>query len=449
MQSLTRSLSAVAILIGLASGVVIGAEQAGQQPSKKETQEQFDARMKWWRDARFAMFIHWGPVSLKGTEIGWSRGKQVPEEEYDNLYKRFNPEKFSAKQWVDIAKAAGMKYMVLTAKHHDGFCLWDTKTTSYNMMHTPFKRDVVKELAAECKRQGIVFATYYSILDWYHPDYNVSVRGRPGYKLPAGQAPDLDRYVKYMKTHLRELIKDHGPLGILWFDGEWEKPWTHRRGQDLYAYVRSLQPDIIINNRVDKGRSGMAGVTKTDEEYAGDYDTPEQQVGKFQTGRPWETCMTICSQWAWKPNDKLKSLEECIRILVNTVGGDGNLLLNVGPMPDGRIEPRQAQRLREIGQWLEKNGQSIYATRGGPFKPGKWGASTHKDNKVYVHVLNWPGDTLALPPIAQKIVGSSLLGGPKAAVKQTDQEITISVPTSDREPIDTVVVLELDAPVRN
>ncbi|MBU0719109.1 MAG: alpha-L-fucosidase, partial [Planctomycetes bacterium] len=262
------------------------------------------------------------------------------------------------------------------------------------------------------------------------------------------QTPDLDRYVDYMKTQLRELIKDHGPLGILWFDGEWEKPWTHARGLDLNAYVRGLQPDIIVNNRVDKGRSGMKGTTKTDTNYAGDYDTPEQEVGKFQTDRPWETCMTVCTQWAWKPNDKLKSLDECIRILVNTVGGDGNLLLNVGPMPDGRIEPRQADRLREIGRWLKKNGQSIYATRGGPFKPGDWGASTHNGDKVYVHILKWPADTLTLPPLDRKIVAASLLGGAgKPSVKQTDKAIEISVPQSDREPIDTIVVLRLDGPV--
>ena len=247
-----------------------------------------------------------------------------------------------------------------------------------------------------------------------------------------------------MKTQLRELVVDHGPLGILWFDGEWEKPWTHARGVDLYWYVRGLQPDIIVNNRVDKGRSGMEGVTKTDAAYLGDYDTPEQRVGKFQPDRPWETCMTICRQWAWKPDDKLKSLDECIGILVNTVGGDGNLLLNVGPMPDGRIEPRQAERLRQMGRWLEANGESIYQTRGGPFKPGPWGASTHRADTVYLHVLKWPDGPLALAPLDKKISGAKLIGGGSVTIKQTGAGITVSVPPADRKPIDTIVVLKLD-----
>ena len=408
-------------------------------------EEDDDARLDWWRNARFGMFIHWGPVSLKGTEIGWSRGEQVPVEEYDNLYRHFNPVMFDAAEWVSLAKDAGMKYIVLTAKHHDGFCLWDTETTSYNIMSTPFGRNVVQELSDECKRQGIVFSTYYSILDWYHPDYNTSgSHGGPGYPLPEGQRPDMDRYVEYMTTHLRELITNYGPLGILWFDGEWEESWTHGRGLALYEYVRGLQPNIIINNRVDKGRRGMAGVTLTDQVYAGDYDTPEQQIGNFQIDRPWETCMTLCTQWAWKPDDTLKSLKEGLHTLVQTAGGDGNLLLNVGPMPDGRIEPRQADRLREMGAWLERYGESIYETRGGPFEPGPWGASTHNGKRVYIHVLDWPADTIVLPALRQRIIASGMLTGGEVTVKQTRSSIEISVPVTDRDSIDTIVFLGLD-----
>jgi len=447
MRKLIRLMTILTMLTSYMSQVPPGSAQLPQHQNQKESQQEIDARMKWWQDARFGMFIHWGPVSLKGTEIGWSRGEQIPVQEYDNLYKQFNPTKFSAKEWVSIAKAVGMKYMVITSKHHDGFCLWDTKTTPYNIMSTPFKRDVIKELAEECKRQDIVFCTYYSILDWHHPDYNISSRGGPGYSLPQGQAADMNRYVRYMKTQLRELVENYGPLGVLWFDGEWEEPWTHERGLDLYAYVRELQQNIIINNRVDKGRKGMEGVTGTDQDYAGDFDTPEQRVGKFQTTRPWETCITIGKQWAWKPNEKIKSLKECIRILVQTVGGDGNLLLNVGPMPDGRIDPRQAERLDEIGKWLKQNEESIYGTRGGPFMPGEWGASTHKGNTVYVHIFNWEKGVVTLPTIAQKIIGSASLNGAKVSIKQTDKSIVISVPESGRDPLDTVIVLQLDEPI--
>ncbi len=403
-----------------------------------------DPRLKWWKDARFGMFIHWGPVSQAGTEIGWSRGEKVPVEKYDQLYKTFNPEKFSAKEWVQIAKDAGMKYMVLTTKHHDGFCLWDTQTTDYNIMNTPFGRDVVKELAEACKKEGIVFCTYYSILDWYQPDYNIDSRGGPGYALPEGEQPDMNRYIEYIHTHMQELVENYGPLGIMWYDGEWEEPWTHEMGLNLYNYVRNLQNDIIVNNRVDKGRKGMKGVTLTDKNYAGDYDTPEQEIGKFQIDRPWETNMTICQQWAWKPDDKLKSFEECIKILVETVGGDGNLLLNVGPMPDGRIEPRQVERLHEIGQWLEQNGESIYGTKGGPFEPEAWGATTSKGNKIYLHILSIPNKELELKGMNHNVISCKLLNGGDVDFKKFKNKLMIKTETLDPNKVDNIVVLEIE-----
>ncbi len=394
-----------------------------------------------WQDMRFGMFIHWGPVSLKGTEIGWSRGQEVASEEYDKLYLQFNPTAFDANSWVQLAKDAGMKYLVITSKHHDGFCLWDSQLTDYDIMSTPFRRDVLRELADACKRQGIIFCTYHSICDWRHPDYPL---GSPGGQTTKPN-PNMDRYLAYLQGQLRELIEGYGPLGILWFDGEWEAPWTHQHGLDLYRYVRSLQPDILINNRVDKGRRGMQGTT-TSTEFAGDYDTPEQEVGAFNRQRPWETCMTICRQWAWKPDDELKSLPECLQTLIYTIGGDGNLLLNVGPMPDGRIEPRQAERLREMGRWLGTYGDAIYGTRGGPFQPGPWGASTCKADHIYLFVTQWPATgPLILPAIGGKIVSSKNLCGGEVAVQAdpSTSEIQIQVPESDRDPTATVIRLTI------
>lgn len=333
-----------------------------------------------WRDRRFGMFIHWGPVSLRGTEIGWSRGREVPVGEYDQLYKKFNPIEFDADEWIGLLKDAGMKYLVVVSKHHDGFVMWDSETTDYDIMSTPYGRDVLKDLSEACKRLDILFGTYYSIADWRHPDYPVEHmrdRKKPG--------ADMDRYIEYMKAQIRELVHDYNTK-ILWFDGEWEEPWTHQMGMDLYAYVRSLDNDILINNRVDKGRKGMEGISISNK-YAGDFATPEQQIGRFDTLTPWESCITIGKQWAWKPDDRLKSAEECIEILVRTVGGDGNLLLNIGPRPDGTIEPRQADRLREIGSWLDKYGESIYNTRGGPLPPHDWGVTTRRDHSVYLHIL--------------------------------------------------------------
>lgn len=254
----------------------------------------------------------------------------------------------------------------------------------------------------------------------------------------------MDRYVEYMRDQLREIVTKYGPLHTMWFDGEWEKPWTVERGWDLLRYCRELDPKMLVNNRVGKGREGMEGVTKSG--FApGDYDTPEQQVGAFNSERPWETCMTICSQWAWKPDDKLKSLKECIDILVQTAGGDGNLLLNVGPMPDGRIEPRQVDRLMEIGAWLKANGESIYGTRGGPFRPDKWGCSTHKENTIYVHVLDWPEKELQLPKLDATIQSAALVDGSLVQFEQDANGIRCVVPNDRRNPLDTIIVLKLSA----
>ncbi len=330
------------------------------EASAEEATEPQDARLQWWREARFGMFVHFGPVSLKGTEIGWSRGAQVATDEYDQLYKRFNPARFDADQWVAVAKDAGMRYLVITSKHHDGFCLWDSEYTDYDIMATPFARDLLKELAAACHRQGVRFCTYHSICDWRHPDYPLDSPGGRGKKSGA----NMPAYYDYLKNQTKEILDKYGPLGVMWFDGEWEAPWTQQYGNELYEYLLKLQPSLIVNNRVSKGRHGMAGTTTQSEANFGDYDTPEQRVGGFNRERPWESCMTICRQWSWKPDDDLKLRKECIQTLLRTVGGDGNLLLNVGPMPDGRIEPRQVQRLKEMGEWLEKyRPRSVRLTR--------------------------------------------------------------------------------------
>lgn len=352
-----------------------------------------------WQDLKFGMFIHWGPVTLRGTEIGWSRGREVPFEDYDTLYKEFNPVLFDAAEWVSIAKAAGMKYLVLVTKHHDGFSLWNSGFTDYDIMATPFHRDVVQELSDECRRQGLLFGTYYSILDWHHPDYPFKFnRGKEKIRKEHANMP---RYIQFLKNQVQELIEKY-PTRILWFDGEWEKSWTHQMGMDLYRFGRELSPGILINNRVDKGRNGMEGASKSSK-FAGDFETPEQRVGRYNLDTPWESCITICKQWAWKPNDKLKSLKDCIQTLARTAGGGGNLLLNVGPMLDGRIEQRQITRLQEIGNWLKKYGNTIYKTQGGPVAPQPWGVTTRKGKNVYLHILASKRKNIFLPEFGKEI----------------------------------------------
>jgi alpha-L-fucosidase len=335
-----------------------------------------------------------------------------------------------------------MGYLVLTTKHHDGFCLWPSALTDYDIAGTPFGRDVVRELADACRAEGVVFCAYHSICDWHHPDYPL---GSPGGKTRK-PSPDMKRYVAYLEGQLAELLRGYGPLGILWFDGEWEEPWTEALGRDLYRYCRGLQPSLIVNNRVAKGREDMAGTTAAGA-FGGDYDTPEQRVGRFQADRPWESCITIGTQWAWKPDEELKSTDECVRTLVTCAGGDGNLLLNVGPMPTGEIEARQAGRLREIGAWLKANGEAVHGTRGGPFVPGEWGVSTHRERSVYVHVLRWPPEgAVVLPALERRVVGASVLGGGAAGVTQSAAATEVRVAPEHRQPIDTVVRLELDGP---
>lgn len=380
-----------------------------------------------WQSLRFGLFIHWGPVSLTGREIGWSRGQETAVEVYDNLYKEFNPTNFNADEWVGLAKAAGMKYIVLTTKHHDGFCLWDTKLTDYNIMHTPFHRDVVKELAAACKKQGLEFGAYYSVTDWYDQNWPVTS--------PAGtvkrEQSDLAAYEKYLQGQITELIKNYGPLLTIWND---VPAMYGQRGADTIKLVRKLQPDILINNRTGDG---------------GDYDTPEQRIGKFQLERPWESCMTVSAHnhWAWGgANDGVKPLAACLDMLIRGAGGDGNILLNVGPRPDGVIDPAQANRLKEIGVWLAKNGESIYGTRGGPWKPTASIASTRKGNAIYLHVLKSENGRVELPALVAKIKSATLLNGGSVKSSQQDGKFLVEIPAPSLAPMDTIVKLELDRP---
>ncbi|MBN2270605.1 MAG: alpha-L-fucosidase [Sedimentisphaerales bacterium] len=401
-----------------------------------ETKEQRDARIAWWRQARFGMFIHWGPVSLKGTEISWSRANSNPEcpnqgsipaEVYDNLYKEFNPVEFDAKEWVAIAQASGMKYVVLTAKHCDGFCLWHSKAADYNISKTPFVRDVCAELAQAAHAAGIKLGWYYSPMDWRDPDC---------------RAEHNARYVASMQGQLREILSNYGRIDLLWFDTDGRSaPWDR---ENTYGLVRRLQPQIIINNRLDMGSEADYEAQKIGP-YA-DYYTPEQRIGEFDNRRPWETCMTLGTQWSWKPDDNIKSLKECVHTLVKCVGGDGNLLLNVGPMPNGRIEPRQVEVLNSVGKWLGRFGESIYGTRGGPFKPGRSIVSTNKGNVVYIHALDYGGGTIRLPALPRKIIESNVLTGGVVQVKQTETAVSLAVAKEDQQEIDTIIKLTLDGP---
>lgn len=417
-----------AILLGCVLIGLLCNTHAQKSANNKTPQKAVSAFM----DKRFGMFIHWGPVTLRGTEIGWSRGEQVAEADYDSLYKEFNPVLFNADAWVKAAKDAGMKYLTITAKHHDGFCLWPTAYSNYNIMQSPFRRDIVGELQKACRRQGIAFCIYFTVLDWHDDDY-------PIHRMGKNTVGNMPAFVQRMKNELKELITRYRPE-MLWFDGYWEEPWTAAYGREIYQFIKSVNANVIVNNRLGKNYSSLHHA-----EAVGDFLTPEQEIGKLNMDEAWESCMTICKQWAWKPNDSMKSAKECIQTLVKSASGNGNLLFNVGPMLDGRIEARQVSRLKEMGAWLKKYGESIYSTKGGPFVPTENYGATCKGSKIYIHVFERKGGELILPELPNiKILKSHFLAGPAVEFSQSEKIITIQLPAVLPDENCSVIVLELD-----
>jgi len=445
----------VGAAVGLLSLILAGCEQEMKSSVAKGGEMGKDERMEWWRDARLGMFIHWGVYSvpagtyqgkrIKGLGEWIMNDAQIPIAEYEKFAGQFNPVEFDADEWVRLAKDAGMRYIVITSKHHDGFALWDSKVTKWDIMNaTPFKRDILKELSKACSKHDVRLCFYHSIMDWHHPD--AQGPSYPNYNDRHKLNPNFDRYVEgHLMPQLTELLTSYGPLGVLWFDGEWIDDWTEPKGKDLYAFVRSKQPAILVNNRVGKGRKGMEGLNKGDD-YAGDFGTPEQQVPPMGLpGVDWETCMTMNDTWGYKSYDEnWKSTEELIRTLADVASKGGNFLLNVGPTSEGLIPQPSVQRLREMGQWMAVNGESIYGTTASPIGKPEWGRCTAKGNKLYLHVFNWPGDGKLVVPLAGTEVSRAyLLSGRRTSlpVSMSETEVTISVPTAAPDAIDSVIVL--------
>ncbi len=350
------------------------------------------------------MFIHWGLYAIPGgewngrTDYGeWIRNNaKIPIDVYDRFQSRFNPVKFDPDAWVRMAKQAGMQYIVITTKHHDGFALFDSKDTAWDVMATPYGRDIIGQLAEACRRGGIRLGFYYSIMDWHHPDYLPRREWELAARPEAGA--DFDRYVAFMKGQLKELLTNYGPVGVLWFDGQWEGTWTEPRGRDLYDYVRALQPSIIVNNRVGKG--------------AGDFGTPEQEIPA--TGMPgidWETCMTMNRNWGFNRADRdFKPTRTLVRNLVDIASKGGNFLLNVGPTADGEFPAESVQRLKEIGDFMQVAGESIHGTQASPFPSLPFGRCTQRrldanTTRLFLHVWDRPKDgVLVVPGLLNDVV---------------------------------------------
>ena len=406
-----------------------------------------EAEKQWWRDAKFGLFIHWGPASVNGTEISWSRighphdhpaKPTVPPEVYDHLYERFNPVKFNADQWMSLARQAGCKYVVFVTKHHDGFCMWPSKLTGFNIAHSPFQRDICREIADAAQKQGLKLGWYYSTRDWTHPDYLVGGNSK---------------YNDYYEGQLRELLTNYGKVDVVWFDHV-AGNWRDYRFKQLFQMIYGLQPGVLVNDRAakfflkvdDKPDPSLFPLVK------GDFDTPEQKIGTFQHGRAWESCMTMtkCVEgggWSYRPDGTTIPFVECVRTRVNCATGDGNLLLNVGPMRTGEIQPDQVNNLKRVGQWLAKYGDSIYGTRGGPFINGEWGGSTYRGDKVFLHVFKWTGESLSLAPLKEKVLSANVLTGGEVAVNQTASGLTLTLAAASHDPLDTIIELSLESQV--
>ncbi len=415
-----------------------------------------DDYMEWWRDARFGMFIHWGLYAVPAGEwegstnhAEWIRTTaQIPLKTYDGFLARFNPVDFNAAEWVSMAKDAGMKYIVITSKHHDGFCLFDSEYTEFDVMSTPFKRDIMKELSDACASEGINMSWYHSIMDWHHPDY---LPRRNWETERSADGAQIERYIEYMKNQLAELTSNYGDIGVLWFDGEWESTWTHEMGIDLYDYVQSLQDGIIINNRVDKGRQGMQGMTSSEDNFRGDFGTPEQEIpATGLSGVDWETCMTMNNHWGYnKFDDNWKSEKDLIQKLVDIASKGGNFLLNVGPKADGTFPQESIDRLKAIGDWMDIYSESIYGTSASPFISLDWGRCTVKErgknSRLFLHVFEWPEDgKLVVPGLKNRVTTACVMDGMEKLETKTEiNNLVITLPVNRPDENSSVIILDI------
>jgi alpha-L-fucosidase len=432
-----RLIAMTAILIRLA----FPSTDAVGQTSDSIPASRLEAR-QWFHDARFGIFVHWGVYSQLGQGEWVMQNREIPVPTYEWLATAFNPVKFDARAWVSLAKDAGAKYITITSRHHDGFSMFHTAATKYNIVDwTPFKRDPLKELADECHRQGLKLFFYYSQLDWHNPDY--WPRGGTGLNTGRPEQGSWPRYLDFMDSQLTELLTQYGSIGGIWFDGMWDKPNADWRLPATYALIHRLQPAALIVPNHHKAPLPGEDVQTFEQ------DLPGANTAGFNTGEigslPLETSLTMNDSWGFNITDhRFKSARELIGYLVRAAGNDANLLLNVGPRPDGTIQPEAVERLRQMGRWLKKYGTSVFGTRGGPIAPREWGVTTQRGDTVFVHILDWPDHLLALPPITGRVVRAVMLDtNTPVEFAQSGAGLTLNVPIV-ADDIDRVVALSLD-----
>jgi len=373
------------------------------QPTYTPTEENLQNR-QWFQDAKFGMFIHWGIYSVLGQEEWVMENSRMDKKTYEKVASFFNPVAFNPSEWVQIAKSAGMKYITITSKHHDGFAMFDSKLTDWDIVdRSPYKRDVLKLLAEECKKEGIKLFFYYSQLDWYQNDYYP--RGNTGHNAGRPDEGEWNKYLDFMNGQLSELLTNYGEIGGIWFDGWWDKKQADWQLEKTYKTIHDLQPACLIGSNHHQAPKPGEDFQMYEKDLPGHNTTGfsgEASVGNL----PLETCETMNNHWGFALQDnRYKSVNDLVAYLVKAAGYNSNFLLNIGPMPNGQIQTEFADTLKSIGQWMGKYGETIYGTRGGPVPPQTWGVTTQKDKKIYVHILKWQSESFSLPPLPGKVKG--------------------------------------------
>jgi len=405
----------------MGASAVVAASSLSSSAAGPGTDEQNDhqRRMKWWHEAKFGMFIHWGLYSVLGRHEWVMEMEGIPVAEYEPLATQFKPKPNPARDWARLAKRAGMKYMVMTTKHHEGFCLFNTKTTDYCAPRQAAGRDLVKEFVDAARAEGLRVGFYYSLMDWRHPD---------GARCANDEAA-RKRFVDYIHTHIRELMTNYGKIDILWYDVSWPLDAKGWESEKMNRMVFDLQPDIIVNNR---------------NKLPGDFSTPEQRIEAAEAGKAWEACMTMNDSWGYhKSDDAWKTPKQIIRNLITCAHDGGNYLLNIGPRPDGSIPEESVSILTAVGQWMDKNGQSIYAAERCQPRRCRFGSFSRRGNKLYLHVHFWPGQTVAVAGLMTKVKRATLLAtGKELTFKQDAYRVQFSgLPEkAPDDPISTLVI---------
>lgn len=414
-----------------------------QEKKYTPTPENMKSR-DWFQDAKFGLFIHWGVYSILGDGEWVMNNQQIPIKIYEKLPAFFNPTEFNPAEWVKMAKEAGMKYITITSKHHDGFAMFDSKVSDYNIVKkSPYGKDILKMLAEECRKEGIKLFFYHSQLDWHHPDY--FPRGFTGGSWTGREEKgNMTKYLDYMDAQLTELLTNYGDVAGIWFDGMWDKKDDDWRLQKTYSLIHQLQPSALVGSNHHRAPYEGEDFQMFEKDLPGHNTTgfaPEQKVGDL----PKEICETINHSWGFNlKDDKNKSRKDLIQYLVQSAGYGANFLLNVGPMPNGKIQPEHVTLLKQIGEWNQQYGETIYGTRGGPLSAREWGVMTQKGNKMYVHILNWHDETLTLPKLGKKVVNARLFID-KTPVKflENDFGLSIKVPNDKMNEVDTVIELDV------